>query len=167
MSKNSIRLTVCGTECIVGTDDNETYVRRLAGEVQDCMLALSHQSEHASGTVTAIVAALSFCDDYHKASRTAETLREQIKSYLDDSSKARLEAEEAKKETERLKQEVASLRARLGETREGSASETAADAPVQRAAYSGNFTRPVHEGSEKSEDFLQLFAGTKESESHE
>ncbi|WOC32337.1 MULTISPECIES: cell division protein ZapA [Caproicibacterium] len=159
MSKNSIRLTICGTECAVGTDDNEAYVRSIASEVQDCMQNLSRQNETASGAVIAIVAALSFCDDYHKANQTAETLREQIKGYLEDSSQARLEAETAQKEVARLKQEVASLRARLGEA-DADASDSVADAPVQRT--SGSFSRPKREDGEPEGAFLQHFEEKEE-----
>ena len=157
MSKNSVRLTVFGTECVVGTDDSEAYVRSIAAEVQDCMQALSRQNETASGSVIAIVAALSFCDDYHKANKSTETLREQSKGYLEDSTKARLEAEEARKETARLQQEVASLRARLSETESDGPADSTIDAPVQRSACTGSFSRPTREAGEESGEFLHYF----------
>lgn len=163
MSKNSVRLTICGTECVVGTDDSESYVRSIAEEVQSCMQGLSHQNENASGAVIAMVAALSFCDDYHKANRTAETLREQIKSYLEDSSKAHLETEDAKKEAARLKQEVASLRARLGEN-DPDSSDSTVDAPVQRASCSGSFSRPKREDGSEEGAFLHYFEDEAEKE---
>ena len=160
MSRNRIRLTVGGTECVVGTDDNEPYVRRLAEEVQDCMLTLSHQNEHASSAVTAIVAALSFCDDYHKSQQTAMALQQQMAECMADGTRAKTEAEEAKQEAEQLRQEVAALRARLGED-----TPDAGNVPIQRGEYSGDFTRLDAESSVP--DFLSLFEETPKTEKDE
>lgn len=155
MSKNSIRLMICGTECIVGTEDNEAYVTGLAREVEACMTQLSGQSSHASDTVTAIVAALSFCDEWHRAAHEADTLRQQIRGNLEDRARARREAEEAKKETARLQQEVAALRARLGE---GSSTD---NTPPLRAD-SGRFSRPTKGETSASAEFLQHFENGKD-----
>ncbi|MCH3973309.1 MAG: cell division protein ZapA [Oscillospiraceae bacterium] len=156
MSKNSIRLTVCGTECIVGTDNNEAYVRSLASEVQACMLSLSRQSCHASGAVTAIVAALSFCDDSHKIKEQADTLQKQLQVCLKDSEEAHREAQQARQETERLHRENAALRSRLSQE-SVPLPEKAADAgPLQRSS-TGSFTRPLPASEKDSESFLQYF----------
>ena len=71
-------------------------------------------------TMAATITALSYCDEAHKASDGADNLRSQIKDYLEDSSHARMEAEEAKREIERLKREIQTLRARLSDEDEPS-----------------------------------------------
>ncbi|ARP49465.1 hypothetical protein B6259_00295 [Ruminococcaceae bacterium CPB6] len=156
MSKHSVRLTICGTECAVGTENNEAYVRSLAAEVQTCMLQLSRQSVRASGTVTAIVAALSFCDDYHKEKEAAEALRQQMQRCLADTAKANQQAREAQQEANRLRQETACLRARLGQEEPDPSARTAQQAPVERET-SGVFSRPQPKTEKSGADFLSLF----------
>ncbi len=162
MSKNSVRLNICGIECVVGAMDSETYVKGIAKEVADTIEHLSQENEHASATVTATVAALSYCDDYKKAAADAEKLRAQIKDYLADTSRARLEAEEAQKEIGRLKKEVASLRARLGEKPIDQPAPRA-NAPIQRT---GTYTKTNEEIPEQ-EGFVNLFQKTHSKDSKE
>lgn len=151
MAKNSVRLQLRGMDCVVRSDDSEAYVREVAAEVEACMNALAAANPHASDTVTAMVTALSYCDDCRKARQETAQLRAQIKAYLEDSSRARLEAEEAQKEILRLKKEVAALRARLG-------AQVPPAAPAQEEPHSpfeSSYTRPAEEAGQ--EDFLHYF----------
>lgn len=66
-------------------------------------------------TMASILVSLSYCDECRKANESADNLRSQIKDYLEDSSKARLEADDARKEAERLKRELVALRKAIGE----------------------------------------------------
>ena len=59
--------------------------------------------------MAAVLAALDYCDEAVKATESADNLRSQIKDYLEDSSQARMEAEEARREIEKLKKEVQTL----------------------------------------------------------
>ena len=54
-------------------------------------------------TMAAVLAALDYCDEAVKATESADNLRSQIKDYLEDSSQARMEADEARRENEKLK----------------------------------------------------------------
>lgn len=114
MVKNRIKLNICGCECVIGSDDSENYIRSIGDEVQKAIDEIMKKNERISVTMAAILSALSYCDEWHKASGSADNLRSQIKDYLEDSSRARTEVEEAGREIERLKREVQTLRARLG-----------------------------------------------------
>ena len=37
MNKNKVHLTICGIECVVGSDDPESYVLSVGDEVQKAM----------------------------------------------------------------------------------------------------------------------------------
>ena len=155
MSKHSVHLNICGAECVVASEDGESYIRSVAQEVQDRMTALRKSNTHASLTVTSIVAALSYCDDCRKAVTEAEHLRAQVKEYLEDSTRARKETEEAKAEIARLKKEIATLRARLGEDTDTPAEELR-EAPVQRSR-AGDFSRPGKDVTPEQEGLLAFF----------
>ncbi len=113
LSKNRIKLNICGCECVLSSEDSENYIRSVGDEVQKAIDDILAKNEKISVTMAAVIAALSYCDDSHKATASAENLRTQIKDYLEDSSHARMEAEEAKRELERVRRENQTLRARL------------------------------------------------------
>lgn len=163
MGKNRIKLNICGCECAISSEDSENYIRSVGDEVQKAINGIMDRNERISVTMAAILSALSYCDDAHRASSSAENLRSQIKDYLEDSSKARLEAEESRREIERLKREIQTLRSRLsgdapdaaqpGEKRIPLAPGVLADRP-----QTGNFTRFVQQdGPSDPEGFMSFF----------
>lgn len=157
MVKNRIKLNICGCECVIGSDDSENYIRSVGDEVQKAMDEIMEKNERISVTMAAILSALSYCDEWHKASGSADNLRSQIKDYLEDSSRARTEAEEAKREIERLKHEVQTLRARLG----AEGAEDGEKRPPVAAAQppqTGSFSRVKPEaGPGPQEGFMSFF----------
>ena len=72
-------------------------------------------NQRVSTTMAAVLCALSYADECRKANDTSDNLRSQIKEYLEDSQRSRLEADEAKREVERLRRELQGLRLRLSE----------------------------------------------------
>ena len=124
MSKNKIRLEICGVECVISSDDSEEYIRTIGAEVSRSINAMRKQNERISVTAAAVFAALNYCDDCRKAQAAADNLRSQIKNYVEDASRARMEADEARREIDRLSRELHTLRARL-------TAEPSGDAPEQ------------------------------------
>lgn len=130
MSKNKIRLNICGSECTITSEDNETYVLALGDEVEKSIQSIMSKNDRVSLTLASIITALSFCDEAKKAVAAADNLRSQIKDYLEDSSRSRLEADEARREIERMKQEIQTLRARLAAGEAATAAAAVKPAPV-------------------------------------
>lgn len=110
MSLNKVRFTVCGSQYVVGTTEDESYVLGLAERLNDDMEAMLASSPSASVTMAAVVTAMDYLDEMQKASSGADNMRGQIKDYLEDAAKARLAAEEARREVERLRREVQYLK---------------------------------------------------------
>lgn len=162
MSKNKVKLTICGISCSLISEDDKEYVLSVGQEVEDAMISITRQNERASLTLAAVIAALNFCDSSHKAAASADNLRSQIKDYLEDSSRARVEAEEARREIERMKKEIQTLRDRLAE-KERKTSEQAPEAiPVQRPApqtvQKGSFSNPLKPTiAPEQEGFMSFF----------
>ena len=115
MSISKVKLNVCGTDYYITSDDEEGYIRSIGDEVDQRMNSLLGENSRVSTTMAAVLCALSYADDCHKANDSAANLRAQIKEYLEDSQRARLEADEAKREVERLRRELQGLRLRLAE----------------------------------------------------
>lgn len=110
-----VKLNVCGTDYYITSDDEESYVRMIGDEVNKRMGEMLSENQRVSTTMAAVLCALSYADDCHKADDAANRFRDQIKDYLEDLQRTRLEADEAKREVERLRRELQGLRLRLAE----------------------------------------------------
>ena len=157
MSKNRIKLNICGMDCVLSSEDGEAYARDMAKKVENFIGRLMEANPRISLSMAAVIAALNFCDAAQKASDSADNLRTQIKDYLEDSSRARTEADEARREVERLKKEMQTLRARLSEQTEQMAKAThgpqsaqeperpAQQKPAKAAPRQQGYARPSRE----------------------
>ena len=114
MNKNRIKLNICGIECAITSEEDESYVRSIGSEIEKAITEITEHNPRVSITMASLLVSLSFCDEARKSAASADNLRSQIKDYLEDSSRARLEAEEARREIERMKKVIQTLRARLG-----------------------------------------------------
>ncbi|MBC5581668.1 cell division protein ZapA [Anaerofilum sp. BX8] len=110
MPVNKIRLEICGGSYLISTTDSEQYTLSLAEKLDHNMNEIMAQNPSASVTAAAVLSALDYLDELEKSSASADNMRSQIKDYLEDAAKAKLEAEEAKKEIERLRREIGYLK---------------------------------------------------------
>ena len=85
MSRNRIRLNICGAEFALTSDDSESYIHAIAEEVEAGITEMVEKNPHISITTAGIISALNYCDAQHKAEDAADNLRSQIKDYLEDS----------------------------------------------------------------------------------
>lgn len=169
LGKNKIKLNICGCNCAVTSDDSESYIRSVGDEVQKAMTDIMKKDERISVTLAAVITALSYCDDSHKASDAADNLRSQIKDYLEDSSRARIETEEAKREVERLKRELKTLRSRM---ENGGGDDIPAKSekspPIEQASVNkpqtGTFSHVDPEEEKSGEDGFMSFFEKKDNE---
>lgn len=112
MPVNKIRFSVCGSNYVISSTDTEEYVLSLAEQIDSDMNQLLAQTPTASVTTAAVITALSYLDESKKSTGGADNMRAQIKDYLEDAAKAKLAAEEAHREVERLRRELKELKAK-------------------------------------------------------
>ncbi len=175
MSKNKVKLEICGVACSVVSDDSNEYITSVGHEVEEAVRGVLRQNDRASLTMAAVIAALNFCDASHKAAQSADQLRSQIRDYLEDATRARIEAEEAQREIGRMKQEIQTLRARLEEKETASATskdggeESAPSLPVKRPApqsvQKGSFSNPLKPTVTPEQEGFMSFFEKKDAES--
>ncbi len=106
MEKTRVTLTICGNEYNIFADEDPKYMEDLGERVNDTLTKIVKDNSRLSITQAAILAALDFADEATKATATAENLRGQIKEYLEDSARYKMEAEVAKREVDRLQKEL-------------------------------------------------------------
>lgn len=110
MALSKVIVTIAGNEFCLNTEDDPAYVESLASELSKELTTMLDENPSISITQAAILSALNTKDDLKKNNNSADSLRSQIKDYLEDSARARMEAESAKREVERLTEELKKYR---------------------------------------------------------
>lgn len=103
MDKNKVKINICGSEYCLSTDEDEEYILELGAQVDKKLTQILKENPYLSVTQGAIFLALQYADEERKANDTAQNLRSKIQKYLEESAKARTEAEVARREVERLR----------------------------------------------------------------
>ncbi len=106
MAVSKVIVNIAGNEFCLNTEDDPAYVESLAAELSKELTNMLENNSSMSITQAAILSALNTMDDLKKNNNSADSLRGQIKDYLEDSARARMEAESAKREVERLTEEL-------------------------------------------------------------
>ena len=94
--KNRITVTIGSRDYTLIAQEEEAYVRKVASHVEEKMEDMM-RSSRLSVTDAAVLTALNIADDYFKMAETSENLRTQLKEYLEEASKMKLELSEAKR----------------------------------------------------------------------
>ena len=113
MEKNRVNLRICGISYTIVTEDDTEYVEELGELIDKEMKSINNASPTLSTTQCAVLVALDQADACKKATASADNLRAQIKDYLEDSARARMEVDVARREIERLNKEISTLRNKL------------------------------------------------------
>ena len=100
--KNKIAVVVAGHEFTIISEEKEEYVCGVANEVDESVQSVMNDS-HLSLSDAAVLTALNFADLAKKATDTADHLRLQVKTYLDETQKLKAELAETRRELSRLK----------------------------------------------------------------
>lgn len=112
MTTNKIKLNIVGTEYSIVSDEPVSYMTELGMQVDKEMREIM-QDPRVSTTMAAVLVALNNADAVRKAESAADNLRSQMKGYLDDNARARMESDSSRRELERLREENRKLRERL------------------------------------------------------
>lgn len=113
MAKNRVHLKIGGSAYTVLTEDAPEYVEELAEELDKEMRSIINENPGLSVTQAAVLTALDKADACKKSTASSDNLRAQIKDYLEDSARARMEVDVARREIERLNREISTLRERI------------------------------------------------------
>lgn len=112
MTTNKIKLNIVGTEYSIVSDEPVSYMTELGMQVDKEMREIM-QDPRISTAMAAVLVALNNADAVRKAESAADNLRSQMKGYLDDNARARMESDSSRRELERLREENRKLRERL------------------------------------------------------
>ncbi|WP_312643923.1 cell division protein ZapA [Hydrogenoanaerobacterium sp.] len=103
---NRVKIEIYGAKFIITSKKDERYIKELGNTIDANVKELMESAQNLTFNEALALTALNFLDAYKDAERNSDHLRGQINSYLEDAGRARIEADEAKREIARLKREL-------------------------------------------------------------
>ena len=100
---NQVKVTIAAKEYTLLTEGEASFTERVAAHVDQQLSQLMASGKLSLGDA-AILAAMNITEEYFQEVETAENLRRQLKEYLDESTKLKLELSEAKRELFKAKE---------------------------------------------------------------
>lgn len=113
MELSKARIRIGGADYLLTTDGDVNYLRDIADEVDIVMTELMKENHRLSMNQAAVLCALRFADEMHKADEKSLTIRKEIQAYMEDASKAKTDAEVSRREVDRLNKEIHNLKNEL------------------------------------------------------
>ena len=111
---NKIKIEIAGASYTVATSEQEGYVRDLAKEMSDDIDALMVRNPSLSMNDALVLCAIAYLSEYKKEAANSDHIRSQLKEYLGDTARARMEVDEANRRADKLGRELEELRRRYG-----------------------------------------------------
>ena len=114
MAKSKVKVMIAGMNFSLVSEDDPAYVEGLAKQLSKKIEDIVAANVNLSVAQAAILVALDCEDELNKHNNSSDNLRSQIKDYLEDAARARMEAEGYKRELDKVKAELERLKAELG-----------------------------------------------------
>ncbi|MDL2323806.1 cell division protein ZapA [Ruminococcaceae bacterium OttesenSCG-928-A16] len=109
MPSHKVRLEICGSSYVVSTNDSAEYLLGLAEKLDTDMKEILAEAPNASVTSSAVITALGYLDQAAKNASGADNMRAQLQDYLEEASKAKIAAEEYRREAADLRRQLEAL----------------------------------------------------------
>lgn len=100
--KSKITVTIADRPYTLITTEETAYVEKVAAQVDGMMTSVMKQAR-VPALDAAVLTAINAADSAIKEQQVSESLRAQLKDYLEETSKIKQELAEAKRELKRLK----------------------------------------------------------------
>ena len=101
---NRITVNICGEDYTLVAEESTAYMEQVASLVDKKMTEIIAGAKVGRGDA-AVLAAVNLADELRKSEQTAENLRRQVKSYLDEAAQAKNEASELKRQLYKAQQQ--------------------------------------------------------------
>lgn len=116
---NKVRIEIYGAKYVISTTEDPRYVRELAVEIEEKVKNFMETNPSAARADAYMIILLGYVDLYKKSEENTDNIRSQLTQYLEDAARARIEADEYKREIEKLKREINLLRQTVGKDMPG------------------------------------------------
>ncbi|MCQ2433691.1 MAG: cell division protein ZapA [Oscillospiraceae bacterium] len=110
---NRLKVVLCGKEYVLQTEDAPSYVYQLAKTLEKRISDITESNKRVSVHSAVMMVALSTMDELTKANNNIEVIRSQVKEYVDEAGKVRLERDAVMREVDVLRAKVEQLENQL------------------------------------------------------
>lgn len=100
--KNRVVVTIAGQDFTLLSDRDERFIARVVERVDGEIMSIASRMPGSSSHI-AVLAAINMAEEAILAQETAESLRGQMKDFLEESARLKNEIAELKRENTRLK----------------------------------------------------------------
>ena len=94
---NRVTMSICGEEYTLVAEESAAYMEKV-GALVDKKMAELMDAAHMGRLDAAVLTAVNIADELYTAQESAENLRRQLKTYLDEASQAKAEISELKRQ---------------------------------------------------------------------
>ena len=94
---NRVTMSICGEEYTLVAEESAAYMEKV-GALVDKKMAELMDAAHMGRLDAAVLTAVNIADELYKAQESAENLRRQLKTYLDEATQAKAEISELKRQ---------------------------------------------------------------------
>ena len=95
--ENRVTVSICGEDYTLVAEEAPSYMQKIGGYVDNKLSELLETAK-VGRSDAAVLTAVNIADELFKERETSETLRAQVKQYLDEANAAKNEASELKRE---------------------------------------------------------------------
>ncbi|MCL1819802.1 MAG: cell division protein ZapA [Oscillospiraceae bacterium] len=103
--KQKIPVIIAGQDFSLISTETEAHINRTATLVDDEIRSVQESSPALSKQAASILAAVNLADRVIRAEETAESLRKQLKDYIEEVAKAKNDLADTRRELNKLKKE--------------------------------------------------------------
>lgn len=107
---NKVRIEIYGVKFVINSEESPDYVKSIAGELDNAIRSYMTGHPRSSLSDAYLINLLDYADRLKKCEQNADHLRAQLSEYLEESARAHIEADEYKREIDKLKREINLLR---------------------------------------------------------
>lgn len=113
MKKNKVKLTICGSDYNVLSDDNEQYIIEIGNMVDKRTTEVLNANPRLSTTMAAILVALEYCDKASKSERKFEALKNKENKEFEENLVAKNNFNSAQVQIRNLQEEIDNLKSKI------------------------------------------------------
>ena len=104
---NRVKVTVLGNSYTINTETPETKIRKIEAQLSSQLSDFKERHPTLSTVDALVITSLNVMDYLDDVETSVDHMREQLTQYLDDSVRARMEADELHREVLLLRKELA------------------------------------------------------------
>ena len=108
--ENVYTVKIGGYELSLYSSESEEYTNKIASAVDAKIKEVMSSNSSLSLTSAALITAMDLCDQILRLQTGTDNMRAQLKDYLDDTTKAIAERDEARRMVEKLREEILALK---------------------------------------------------------